>query len=135
MTIALRTGGFDCIFKPPRPDRTLRDCTPPNIMMDWSTLIDEPFHPIYNSFSLDGEYHIDIRKRSQGNVRYYFIDFDLSSWFENPDTPALVTGEDGREQSVPEIHDKKPYDPFKVDIFIIGAFLERDLVQVGIQFK
>lgn len=101
-------------------------------MMDWSSLVDEPFHPINSCYSLDGEYEIDIRKRSQAGVRYYFIDFGLSSWFENKDTPTLATGEDGREQGVPEIHGKTPYDPFKVDIFIIGAFLERELVKVCI---
>ncbi|KAF8596047.1 kinase-like protein, partial [Ceratobasidium sp. AG-I] len=113
-----------------------RDCTPPNIMMDWSSLVDEPFHPIYNAFSFDGEYRLDIRKRSQGNVRYYFIDFGLSTWFETQDTPTLVTGPEGREQTVPELHGGKPYDPFKVDVFILGAFLERDLVKEfhGLEF-
>lgn len=104
-------------------------------MMDWSSLVDEPFHPIYNVYSLDGEYELDIRNRSQGNVRYYFIDFGLSTWFENQDTPTLVTGQDGREQNAPELHAGKPYDPFKVDIFILGAFLERDLVKVCVTFK
>lgn len=98
--------------------------------MDWSPLVNEPFHPIKNHCSLDGEYYIDIRNRSHGKVRYYFIDFGLSSWFEDQNTPTLVTGEDGREQTVPELHEGKPYDPFKVDVFIIGAFLERDLVKV-----
>ncbi|WP_430997909.1 hypothetical protein, partial [Klebsiella quasipneumoniae] len=101
MKTALLIGEIYGAFEMQRSDQMFRDCTPPNIMMDWSSLVDEPFHPIYNTFSLDGEYQLDIRKRSQGNVRYYFIDFDLSSWFENQDAPAMVTGEEGREQTVP----------------------------------
>ncbi|KAF8601643.1 hypothetical protein BDV93DRAFT_524593 [Ceratobasidium sp. AG-I] len=106
-----------------------RDCTPPNIMMDWQNLIDEPFHPIRNECSLDGEYYLKIRDRSQAPVKYYFIDFGLSTWFEDDAAPRLVTGKYGREQEVPELHESNPYDPFQVDIFIVGAFLQRELMR------
>lgn len=105
-----------------------RDCTPPNIMMDWRPMVDEPFHPIHNDLSFDGEYHIEIRPRSQVPVLYYFIDFGLSTWFETKADEPLVTGRYGREQSVPELNSSKPYDPFKVDVFILGAFIQRDLI-------
>lgn len=98
--------------------------------MDWRPMIDEPFHPIHNDLSLDGEYNIEVRPRSQAPVRYYFIDFGLSTWFETKQTAPLVTGRYGREQSVPELQSSKPYDPFKVDVFILGTFFQRDLISV-----
>lgn len=106
-----------------------RDCTPPNIMMDWRPLINEPFHPIRNACSLDGKRLLEIGNRTNNPVRYYFIDFGLSTRFSPEQNPTLVTGSDGREQGVPELSDKVPYDPFKVDIFILGAFIDRDIVQ------
>ncbi|KAG8787013.1 hypothetical protein FRC12_015997 [Ceratobasidium sp. 428] len=102
-----------------------RDCTPPNIMMDLRPLVDEPFHPIRNACSLDGKYFIERRSRSEAPVRYFYIDFDLSTWFESEETEKAVLGKHGRVQA-PELSDTIPYDPFMVDIFVIGTFLEQE---------
>lgn len=134
MRMALLIGTWCCVSTPLGANLTrrqlYRDCTPPNIMMDWKPLVNEPFHPIRNHISLDGQRDLEIRARSAAPVRYYFIDFGLSTWFENKGTPALVSGEYGREQGVPELRSGKPYDPFKVDVFILGAFLKKHLVKV-----
>ncbi|KAB5590966.1 hypothetical protein CTheo_5582 [Ceratobasidium theobromae] len=116
-------------FIPPKPTRSFRDCTPPNIMMNWSPLIDEPFHPVRNECSLDGEYYIRVGIRTETPIRYYFIDFDLATYFKPGVRHPRVTGQAGRERSVPELNSLKRYNPYKVDIFMIGAFLERDLVE------
>ncbi|KAG9093575.1 hypothetical protein FS749_014162 [Ceratobasidium sp. UAMH 11750] len=107
-----------------------RDCTPPNIMMDWRPLVDEAWHPVERQYTLDGSRYLDIRARHEDTkpVVYYFIDFGLSVRFRNEEGRRLVTGSHGREQTVPEIRKTEPYDPFKVDIFILGAFVERDIV-------
>ena len=43
-----------------------------------------------------------------------------------------VVGEDGRDQEVPELSDDIPYDPFKVDIFIIGNLFRRMFYDVSL---
>ncbi|KAI0722005.1 hypothetical protein C8T65DRAFT_724342 [Cerioporus squamosus] len=53
-------------------------------------------------------------------IDYYFIDFGISSHFEPDDTNRLVTGTKGLDEDVPELSADVPYDPFKVDIFILG---------------
>lgn len=56
-------------------------------------------------------------------VKYYYIDFGLSTKFEPEEATRLVLGRDGRDQDVPELSDTIPYDPFKVDVFIVGNVL------------
>src|SRR5258708_19531111 len=63
-----------------------------------------------------------IPRRDVG-VKYYFVDYGISSYFPTGSKPHLVLGRDGRDQDVPELSDEVPYDPFKVDIFTIGNVL------------
>ncbi|THG96474.1 hypothetical protein EW026_g5361 [Hermanssonia centrifuga] len=43
------------------------------------------------------------------------------------DSPKLVVGGYGRDQDVPELSFDVPYDPFKVDIFILGNMFKREI--------
>jgi hypothetical protein len=99
-------------------------------MVDWTPLVNEPFHPVENRFSLDGKRYISIRPRGESPLVYYFIDFGLSVRFRSEEERKLITGQNGREQTVPELSEEEPYDPFGVDVFILGSFLERDIAQV-----
>ena len=56
-------------------------------------------------------------------VKYYIIDFDLSTWFPDGGDGALVTGIIGQTKVTPELSDIIPYDPFKVDIIQLAAAL------------
>ncbi|VDB85836.1 unnamed protein product [Peniophora sp. CBMAI 1063] len=107
-----------------------RDCAMPNIMMDASALFPDGFHPI-KQYSLPH----DIRKESKwlprmhAGVRYYFVDYGISSYFPPGQPRERVTGILGREQAVPELSNTKPYDPFAVDVCIIGNLLHAEFLK------
>ncbi|KAG9125632.1 hypothetical protein FRC07_006815 [Ceratobasidium sp. 392] len=104
------------------------DIASPNIMMNGHLLYDEPFHPYNQHLSLDTRRSIyPSYLRSQRPIRYYYIDFGYAKWFRDPQTPRLVTGSRAREPA-PEQFEGKPYDPFKADIYQLGAIIRRDLV-------
>lgn len=104
------------------------DIASTNILMDGRALYDEPFHPFNQHRTLDITRSIRPRyTRSQINVRYYFIDFGYAKWFRDPNEPRLVTGIHARERT-PEQLSGEPYDPFKADVYQLGAVLRRDLI-------
>jgi len=100
-----------------------RDCAHYNLMMDASMLYPEGFHPVKTDFFPDGLTPLKDRYRGDTPVRYYYIDFGISSFIPPDVYPRLVVGDRGRDQEVPELSAETPYDPFKVDIFIIGNML------------
>ena len=69
--------------------------------------------------------------RSAAKVRYYYVDFGISSHIPADSADKLVLGEYGRDQDVPELSSTVPYDPFKVDIFTFGHNLLRLFDAVG----
>ncbi|OCH90633.1 hypothetical protein OBBRIDRAFT_776568 [Obba rivulosa] len=102
-----------------------RDCTRRNLLMDGNALFPSGFHPI-NQMSLpDASGPAPYRNRSDVPVRYYYVDFGISVYFHAERENKLVLGMDGRDQEVPELSSKIPYDPYKVDIFIIGNVFRR----------
>lgn len=52
-------------------------------------------------------------------MTYYFIDFGLATHGENQ-----TTGLDGQERA-PELSDTVPYDPYKLDVYILGMAFQR----------
>ena len=100
-----------------------RDLSGPNIMVDSIALYPDGVHPdpFWNYLLPDKFVLAKSRKRSEvGGVRYYFVDFGISSYFEDPLQPRLVTGIDGIDEDVLERDLTRPYDPFAVDIFSLG---------------
>ncbi|EPT01456.1 hypothetical protein FOMPIDRAFT_1120609 [Fomitopsis schrenkii] len=97
-----------------------RDCTYKNLMMDASAMYPHGFHPVHSCFLPDGHTFAWPRRRTSVPVRYYFIDYGMSTYFPPGTYPRLVVGVEGRDQEVPELSDDVPYDPFKVDIYIMG---------------
>jgi serine/threonine protein kinase len=99
-------------------------------MMNGRLLYDEPFHPFYQDFSLDRKRQIQAKYlRSQRPIRYYFIDFGYAKWFHDPNQPRSLCGSRARERT-PEQLGGHSYDPFKADIYQLGAVLRRDLIPV-----
>ncbi|KAH9918117.1 uncharacterized protein B0H18DRAFT_1032100 [Fomitopsis serialis] len=92
-----------------------RDCTYKNLMMDAAAMYPRGFHPINESFLPNAKTMARPRPRTSVPVRYYYIDYGLS----------VAVGSDGRDQEVPELSGDVPYDPFKVDIFIVGNLFRR----------
>lgn len=113
-----------------------RDIAPPNLMMDARPLFDEPFHPFYQTHSIDAKRRIRPRyRRSQKGIRYYYIDLGYAAWFQDTSSPRMVVGMSARE-AAPEQIASAPYNPFLADVYQLGAMIHRDLIQKieGIEF-
>ncbi|PSR72481.1 hypothetical protein PHLCEN_2v11648 [Hermanssonia centrifuga] len=111
-----------------------RDCSEKNLMMDVHQLYPEGFHPVLEEFSPDGRTSARQLSRTNVRVKYYYVDFGISVYFPAHQHPKLAVGEYGRDQDVPELSVEVPYDPFKVDIFIIGNMYKRQLYNVRVLF-
>ncbi|KAH9920914.1 kinase-like domain-containing protein [Fomitopsis serialis] len=103
-----------------------RDCTNANMMMDAGPLYPRGFHPLLGEFLPDGKTGTWPNSRTRCPVKYYFIDFGISRYFPPDVQSKLVIGGDGRDQEPPELSDDIPYDPFKLDVFILGNFLRKN---------
>lgn len=106
------------------------DCVYRNIMMDASTLYPSGFHPIYKGFLPDVSGLAPHLPRGSAPVTYYLIDFGISTRFSPDDPSKLVLGTNGIEDSVPELSKTVPYDPFKTDVYIIGALFCQEFLAV-----
>ncbi|EKM49303.1 uncharacterized protein PHACADRAFT_131824 [Phanerochaete carnosa HHB-10118-sp] len=100
-----------------------RDCALNNLMMDARPLFPRGFHPLQLLSLPDLSDRAPMRSRTEAAVKYYYIDFGISVHIPPNVHPKLIVGELGRDQEVPELSSNVPYDPFKVDIFIIGNVL------------
>ena len=108
-----------------------RDCAAANIMMDGRPLYPQGHHPVCRSLSPDAVYELVPLSRSDHPVRYYFVDYDISSLFP-PGVPPLVVGRKGRDKEVPELSDDIPYDAFKVDVFALGNLFHKEFLEVSV---
>ncbi len=89
-----------------------------NIMMGADALYPRGFHPVHLGSLPDGFTPAPCLPRSAAPVRYYFVDYGISSYFDpNGQEDRKVVGVHGVDQEVPELSLTVPYDPFKVDIF------------------
>jgi len=101
-----------------------RDVASSNIMMDATAMYPEGFHPQaqYRAKGQAEPRDAIVLTRTQAPPNYYFIDFGISTQFEDGESPFSVLGNEGRTRA-PELSLKVPYDPFKVDVFGMGEFL------------
>ena len=98
--------------------------------MDGSSLYPKGWHPINYNYSPDYIHRAEHRSRLFAPIKYYYVDFGISSYIPPGSSDRLVVGEFGREREVPELSATVPYDPFKVDVFIIGNLLKKSLQEV-----
>ncbi|TBU50532.1 kinase-like domain-containing protein [Dichomitus squalens] len=106
-----------------------RDCAYRNLMMDASALYPDGFHPMYTaSMPQQIKRPATLLSRDDVPVTYYYVDFGISTRFEPEDTNRLVVGSDGLDQDPPELSEDDPYDPFKLDVFIIGNFFRQQFL-------
>ncbi|KAL6303405.1 hypothetical protein BKA93DRAFT_341682 [Sparassis latifolia] len=112
-----------------------RDCAAANIMMDGRSLYPRGHHPVRMEASPDGIFMLSPLSRSDHSVRYYFIDFGISSLIGKGESP-YVLGREGRDKELPEMSSEVPYDAFKVDIFILGNLYKKEFLQtyLGLDF-
>ena len=98
-------------------------------MVDARPLYPEGHHPVRTDHTPDGVYPISPLSRTDRPVRYYYIDFGLSTQFPEGASP-LVVGDVGRDNEVPELSEDVPYDPFKVDVYALGNLFYKEFYQV-----
>ena len=100
-------------------------------MMDASALYPKGFHPIRTGVlpDLSGYATSLSRLAAAQPVKYYYIDFGISVHIPHGE-PRLVLGTAGLDQEVPELSDSVPYDPFKVDVFILGNVFTQQIYTV-----
>lgn len=100
--------------------------------MDGDAMYPEGFHPVRINRTPDYLRTSEHTSRTVAGVKYYFVDFGISCYLPDASSPRLVIGSDGRDQEPPELSDTMPYDPFALDIFIIGNMFRREFCQVGV---
>lgn len=95
-------------------------------MMDGRRLFPLGWHPQQWEVYPNGKImtSTDPSRTAVGGVRYYFIDFGISTKDQDE-----VLGIHGQELS-PELSDKVPYNPYKLDVYILGMAYQHFLVEV-----
>ena len=99
--------------------------------MDASRMFPLGFHPVKDLLLHDISTPAPIIPRRDAGVKYYFIDYGISSYFPTGSQTHRVVGLAGRDQDVPELSDEVLYDPFKVDIYTIGNVFLREFCDVS----
>jgi len=110
-----------------------RDCSLKNILLDATHMYPLGFHPVEDILLNDFTTLAPRIPRFEAGVKYYFVDYGISSYFPAGSQRELVLGIAGRDQDVPELSNNVPYDPFKVDIFTVGNVLRDEFQTVGFQ--
>ncbi|KAG9038407.1 hypothetical protein FRB95_001264 [Tulasnella sp. JGI-2019a] len=109
-----------------------RDCAFGNVMMDARAMFPKGWHPQSIGVLPNGARikNVNPSRTAAGSVQYHFIDFGISSHNED-----FVRGFDGQERA-PELSDDISYDPYKLDVFILGMFYQHFLVEnhIGVDF-
>lgn len=110
----------------------ISDCARPNILMDADKIYPKVFHPQRQNLSTDGRRLAKVRSRTiVPHPKYYFINFHLSTRFVDENAPRLTLGRSGTDRTVPELSDTTSYDPFKLDVYVLGNVLHRYLLSVS----
>lgn len=111
---------------------SFRDCAYQNIRLDATPMFPDGFHPVLSGLLPDmSASSRPIPRSTTAGVTYYFIDFGISVQPPSDVGVTLVVGCDGLDQEPPELHQDHPYDPFKLDIFIIGNLFRRRFLDVS----
>jgi hypothetical protein len=111
------------------------DCVLHNFLMDPGAMYPEGFHPVQVAYKRDYSGIATYLPRSSVGVKYYFADFGISVHMPGEDGPRFVTGNLGRDRDPPELSNTVAYDPFKLDIFIIGNMLKQEFCDVTIPLR
>ena len=102
------------------------------ILMDANAMYPDGYHPIALNRKKDHSALAKYRSRATAGARYYYVDFGISVHVPDGFKNRLVLGTLGEDRDPPELSNVNPYDPFKLDIFIIGNMLKREFHDVGV---
>lgn len=117
--------------------------------MDAAKLFPNGFHPQLPFMERDNSRMARplLRSSLKEPIRYYFIDFGISTWFRDSfvlDENAtddekvdarlrekrLVLGARGQDTLIADLDEHVPYDPFALDIALLGRMILKVLVNV-----
>lgn len=98
-------------------------------MFDAAGMFPKGFHASVWGLDASGGIAEPLRRRDVPPVRYFFTDFGLSTRYLEGES-RLALGRDGLDQEVPELSDSEPYDPFAVDVFVLGNVFKRNFLEV-----
>ena len=97
--------------------------------MDSRFLYPEGHHPVRLDYAPDGIMDARPLSRSNCQVRYYYIDFGLSTLFAEGESP-LVLGRTGRDKEIPELSNEVPYNAYSADVFALGNLYYKEFISV-----
>ena len=100
-------------------------------MMAGELLFPEGHHPVHTHLSPDISHQVRPAGRLGKDIKYYYIDFGMSTHFKEGESP-YVLGAKGADQDAPELSNEYPYNPFMLDIFILGHVYEVQFLQVSV---
>lgn len=106
------------------------DCAYRNVMMDVTAMYPNGYHPLHWRRLADAATAAPTLPRSSVPITHYLIDFGISTRFSQDEPSKLVLGIDGLENTVPELSKTVPYDPFKTDVYILGALFHQEFLAV-----
>ena len=101
--------------------------------MNADPLFPEGYHPVKHEWDPTLERVVTPLPRSSAPIKYYFIDFGLSVYVKDRKCTVLVLGSEGHDRDPPELHqgNRIPYDPYKLDVYLIGNVFRRILLDVS----
>lgn len=102
--------------------------------MDGTPLYPHGHHPVRTSSTVDGIYNAHPLSRIDHPVRYYFIDFGISTRFALGES-TMVVGAKGREKELPELSRTVKYNALQADIFILGNLYKHNLLEVRVIYS
>ena len=102
--------------------------------MDPSPIFPRGWHFASPNCAEDGIEILSPLARIDYPVRYYIIDFDCAVRFKPGQSPVML-GYGGRDDDVPELKQRIPFDHFKLDVFTLGNVFLKDLRQVYIHMQ
>ena len=100
--------------------------------MQGGDLFPEGFHPVYTHCLPDGRRWAKPKSRILTALKYYYVDFGLAVRIIGNKESARVTGAFGQDRDPPELSWDTPYDPFKLDIFILGNVFRKQICAVSV---
>ncbi|KAJ7166498.1 hypothetical protein C8R43DRAFT_986216 [Mycena crocata] len=102
-----------------------RDACYFNLMMDPTKVVPDGID-FCNSFRPRPNFRCKSRA-AVAPVNYYLIDFSHSLYC--PEGHDVFRGVQGQDKTVPELREGERYDPFKVDIYLLGNMLKTKLLR------
>ncbi len=105
-------------------------------MFDGTPLYPQGFHPSSQSILPSSIRQTrPLCRADVPSVKYYITVFGISTHFQDPSAPRLVTGLDAQDKDVPELSRDVPYDPFAVDIWTLGSVYKRHFIDVSLRYS